>query len=286
MGIDRARVARELVGGRLRQLRLERNFTLEDAASAIDGSISKVSRMERGHTPFRRRDLIDLLALYGVTDPHQQETIISVALGKREPGWWDSEDVPLEETVQWAHEHSANLIRTYQPTFVPELLRTQEYAAAAHRVSHHPAAPQGATDAHIRLLMQRQEALFAEDNRQPVLWAVIEEPVLWRPIGGHLDMHLRQLDVLLEATRRRSVTIQVNLMDTPFLPTARPFSIYRFPDRPQMLAIHGPNGDEITELQASEHHGRLFTQLIRAARPRADTPHILTQIRDRMAERA
>jgi transcriptional regulator with XRE-family HTH domain len=268
-----------MVGARLRQLRLHRNLRQETAANAIDASISKISRMEAGLVPFRRQDVLALLTLYGVADPYQQETLLSVALGHRNPGWWDYQDAPLEETVLWGHEQVADLIRIYQPHLVPDLLQTAEYARAAHRARHFTSPTEAATDTSEKNVTRRQQMLRERGTR---LWAVIDEPALWRPIGGDLDAHLRQLDALTSASWRHGVTIQIMPTGSPYLPSCEPFTIFRLPDRGQILAVHRYIGDEITDLVASEHYGILFDQLIGVARRRADTPQILATIRDRL----
>lgn len=280
MNDDQQLSARQMVGARLRQLRLQHNLKQATAAETIDASIAKISRMECGYVPFQRRDLLDLLTLYGVTDPYQQETLISVALGQRAPAWWDGHDVPLDETVLWSHEQAADLIRTYQPHLVPELLRTEEYAQAAHQAGRYPPPPEPATKSAVANLLRRQQMLR---DRGTTLWAVIDEPALWRPIGGDLDAHIRQLDALAAASRAQNVTIQIVPMESPYLPSSAPFTIFRLPgNTAQILAVHRYAGDEIADLQASEQHGLLFDQLIAVAAPRRQTPQILTLIRDHL----
>lgn len=275
-GEDRQLCARQMVGARLRQMRLRHNLRQESAAEAIAASIAKISRMESGRVPFRRQDLLGLLTLYGIDDPYQQETLLSVALGHRDPDWWDDHDVPLEKTVLWSHEQAADLIRIYQPHLVPELLWTEEYARAAHQASRYPPPTPAATDTHVQNVIRRQKALRA------TLWAVIDEAALRRPIGGDLNMHLRQLDALAAASQVQGVTIQVVPLDSPYLPSCEPFAIFRLPDR-QILAVHRYAGDQITELAAGEHYGILFDQLTSVARRRAETPHILARIRDHLS---
>jgi transcriptional regulator with XRE-family HTH domain len=268
-----------MVGARLRRLRLHHNLRQEDAAEAIAGSIAKISRMEHGLLPFRREDLHVLLNLYGVTDPYQQETLISVALGHRDPGWWDHEDVPLAETAILGHEQVADLIRTYQPLLVPELLRTEEYARAAHQVGYYTPPSATATQTWVENLMRRQQALRAGGCR---LWVVIEEPVLWRPLDRDMEAHARQLDALAAASQAQCVTIQINPVGTPYLPAAEPFTIFRSPGKPQILALHRYTGDEISELQVREHYGLLFDQIITTAGSRRETPQIIARARDHL----
>lgn len=274
VGSDQQIQVRQMVGLRLHAMRLHSNLRQETAAQAINKSIATISRMEHGLVPFRRHDLLTLLTLYGVGDPYQQETLLSVALGHREPGWWDAHDVPLRETVQWSHEQGADLIRTYQPFLVPDLLQTEEYARAAHHARHYPSPPE-AGEISVKNLLRRQQA------RRARLWAVIDEPVLRRPIGGDLAMHVRQLDALADASRRQDVTIQIVPMDSPHLPSAAPFTIFRLPSR-QVFTLHRYTGDKSTELAAAEHWGLLWDQLIGVARRRADTPQILARIREHL----
>lgn len=274
---DARTAVRAMVGTRLRHLRLARNITLETAAEALTISVPTLSRMERGQAPLKPGALVGMLTLYGVTDPLQQDVLISVAIGGRQPGWWFGDAVPLEESVLWATEQASELIRTYQPFHVPELLRTEEYARAAHLARHYPSPPSDATDAAVKNLLCRQAALTAR------LWAVIDEPILWRPVGD-LDAHLRQLDALASASRERIVTIQILPWNAPFSPHSAPFTIFSPPasDKPQVLAVHRYTGDEVTDLRSAEHYGLLFDQLIGVALSRTETAQIIARIRDRL----
>ena len=61
-------VQRLVLGSQLHRLRESRGITAEQAAEAIRGSHSKISRMEHGRVGFKERDVADLLTLYGVAD--------------------------------------------------------------------------------------------------------------------------------------------------------------------------------------------------------------------------
>ncbi|HXP53946.1 MAG TPA: helix-turn-helix transcriptional regulator, partial [Streptosporangiaceae bacterium] len=54
-------VQRIVLGAQLRRLRENREITTEQAAEAIRGSHSKISRMEHGRVGFKDRDVSDLL---------------------------------------------------------------------------------------------------------------------------------------------------------------------------------------------------------------------------------
>ena len=67
---------RMLLGGQLRQLREANGMTPADAGWAIRGSHSKINRMETGRSGFKRRDVADLLTLYGVHDETERNGML------------------------------------------------------------------------------------------------------------------------------------------------------------------------------------------------------------------
>ena len=69
-------VQRLVLGSQLHRLRESRGITAEQAAEAIRGSHSKISRMEHGRVGFKERDVGDLLTLYGVTDSEERRALI------------------------------------------------------------------------------------------------------------------------------------------------------------------------------------------------------------------
>jgi transcriptional regulator with XRE-family HTH domain len=81
-------VQRLVLGSQLHRLRESRGITAEQAAEAIRGSHSKISRMERGRVGFKERDVADLLTLYGVTDTEERAALLNLAREANTPGWW------------------------------------------------------------------------------------------------------------------------------------------------------------------------------------------------------
>src|SRR6266481_836221 len=72
----------------LRRLREARTITPAQAAEAIRATPSKISRLERGRTTARQRDVADLLSLYGVTDHAEREQLLELVRQASAPGWW------------------------------------------------------------------------------------------------------------------------------------------------------------------------------------------------------
>src|ERR1700683_2558921 len=128
-------VQRLMLGRQLHRLRESRGISAEQAAEAIRGSHSKISRMEHGRVGFKERDVADLLTLYGVTDGEERAALLNLAREANTPGWWHaySDILPswLESYV--GLEAAASVVRTYEVQFVPGLLQIEGYAPALIR---------------------------------------------------------------------------------------------------------------------------------------------------------
>jgi transcriptional regulator with XRE-family HTH domain len=223
-------VLRIVLGSQLRRLREQRQITCEEAGEAIRASHSKISRMELGRVKFRSRDVADLLTLYGVNGEAERSAMLVLADQANEAGWWHSytDILPNWFEVYIGLEEAASRIRAYEVQFVPGLLQTEDYARAVTLLGH-PDAPGHEVERRVGLRMRRQSLLTAEDP--PHLWAVVDEAVLRRPLGGASAMR-QQLQHLLEVTEMPNVTLQV----VPFelgghAAAGGPFSILRFAER-------------------------------------------------------
>ena len=222
-------VRRMLVGARLRRLRTELGLTREEAAQAIRASEWKIHRLENGQVGFKDRDIIDLLALYQVTDPAEVADFLTLTREANTPGWWQhyGDVLPSWFRTYVDLEQAATLIRTYEGQFVPGLLQTDDYMRAVVRGAHLEESGEE-VGRRVRLRMARQILLTRQGP--PRLWAVVDEAALRRPVGGKEVMR-GQLERLIEATKLPNVTLQI----LPFASGAHPamvgsFSVLRFPD--------------------------------------------------------
>lgn len=125
-------------------------------------------------------------------------------------------------------EARAAYISTYQAQLVYGLVQTEEYARAVLATGM-PDDLEGLLAAR----MERQRIL--ERDRPPLAWAVLDEAVLHRPIGGHEVMRA-QLLRLLEFTTTRWMRIQV----LPFSAGEHSsldgtFNLLRFDDDPDII---------------------------------------------------
>jgi transcriptional regulator with XRE-family HTH domain len=204
-GVGSPTVLRILLGARLRRLREAQGISPEEAGYVIRASHSKISRLETGRVGFKDRDIVDLLALYGVTDEAQSAEMRGLAARANSPGWWhDYSDILagwFEEYI--GLEEAAAQISTYEAQFVPGLLQTEDYARAVILLQYsHPKE----ISRRVSLRIARQAILSRPDPAS--LWVVLDEAVLRRPIGGSRVMRA-QLMQLIEMSQRPGVTVQI-----------------------------------------------------------------------------
>ncbi|MDT3397467.1 helix-turn-helix transcriptional regulator [Streptomyces sp. B1866] len=120
-------------------------------------------------------------------------------------------DAALAGTIQEysrksaAQEAKAERIQVARSSTVPALLQTPDYARALYRVDD-PKAPTEEVERDVADRMDRKKVLEREDP--PLYWAIMDEAVLKRPIGGTSTM-LGQLSHILKASENRRITIQI-----------------------------------------------------------------------------
>jgi transcriptional regulator with XRE-family HTH domain len=266
-------VQRLVLGSQLHQLRESRGITAEQAAEAIRGSHSKISRMEHGRVGFKERDVGDLLTLYGVTDSEERAALLNLAREANTPGWWHaySDILPSWLEPYVGLEAAASVIRSYEVQLVPGLLQTERYARALIR--------QGSATSEGELRASRQEILRRPDA--PQVWAVVDEGALRRPVGSR-DVTREQLQYLIEVAEHPAVTLQI----LPFQAGAHsamggPFTILRFaePDLHDVVYIEQLTSalylDKPVEVDS---YLEVMEQLCLQAEAAANTTKVLSQI--------
>jgi transcriptional regulator with XRE-family HTH domain len=201
---------RRQLGVELRRLRDAAQRTVADVAAELGWSESKLSRIETASTGIRNPDLERLLDVYGVADK-ERTRLLALAGQARQRAWWEAygDVLPNAYETYIGFEAEASAIFTYEAQVVPGLLQTAEYASAviqADAVTDDP----DVVSQRVAVRKARQAVLTRDPS--PKLWAILDEAVLRRPIGGP-DVLRRQMLRLVEASGRPTVTIQV----LPFL---------------------------------------------------------------------
>jgi transcriptional regulator with XRE-family HTH domain len=272
-------VQRLVLGRQLHRLRESRGITAEQAAEAIRGSHSKISRMEHGRVGFKERDVADLLTLYGVTDTEERAALLNLAREANTQGWWHAYSDILTSWLEpyVGLEAAASMIRTYQVQFVPGLLQAEGYARALIRQGSAATEEQIARRSELRA--SRQEILRRPDA--PQLWAVVDEGALRRPVGSRQVVR-DQLQYLTEIADHPAVTLQIMPFSAGAHPAiGGPFTILRFAETDLADVVYIEQLTSALYLDKPVEVDRylaVMEQLCLQAEPVADTPKLLQQI--------
>jgi hypothetical protein len=117
------------------------------------------------------------------------------------------------------------LVRTYQPSLVPGLLQTSDYARAV--AASRPAADPDEVGRRVSVRAKRQERLHGEGAMS--LHALIDEAVLHRSAGPG-DVRRAQLERLVEAAQTANITVQIIPYNAGIYPgIGQPYVILTFP---------------------------------------------------------
>ncbi|WP_327238037.1 helix-turn-helix domain-containing protein [Streptomyces sp. NBC_01317] len=237
-------VGQLVLSRRLRVLREKAGLTREQAGALLRVTAATVRRMEAAEVGLKIPYVQMLLPAYGVPEP-EIAVFLQLADEASRPGWWQHfhDILPDWFSGYVSLEEAARTIRTYEPHFVPGLLQTEEYARAilapgALGLASSPAR----IERQVALRLERQTLLTRSDA--PVVWAVLDETVLRRPVGSPALMRA-QIDRLLEASELPHVTIQMAEFASGHHPgTYSPFTLFRFdlPELPDMVYIEHLTG--------------------------------------------
>lgn len=271
---------RIMLGARLRRLREAAEISRAEAGFAIRSSESKISRLELGRVSFKVRDVTDLLTMYGVTDPERREAFLEMAARSNEPGWWHRYTDLVADWFQdyLGLEESASRIQMWEQQFVPGLLQTEDYAKA---IAMHGWSPLGSQSVSRQVAVRmRRQVLFTRPD-PPKVWAIIDESVLRRPIGGAQVMKA-QIGHLLDLTRRPHITVQVLPYQFSGYAAEGSFTTLRFaePELPDVVYLEHLSGALYLDKRFdTELYGRVFDRLTVDAHTPDETRQLLAKAR-------
>lgn len=260
-------IRRRRLASELRRLREAADLTIDEVGEKLECSASKVSRIETGHVGVTPRDARDMLELYGLIGD-EREALVQLAREARKPGWWHAYKEVFTGTFVGL-EADASSLRAFQALLVPGLLQTETYARAVIRAMR-PDSDESEIERRVAARTARQELL--SDPNPPEYWAVVDEAVLHRTVGGP-EVMATQAHRLLELGQLPHVTIQV----VPFTAGAHPgmegpFLILGFPEQadPDVVYVDSTSGGFFLELTPDVRRYSLMFDHLRAAALKPD----------------
>jgi len=191
--------------------------------------------METGQRGATARDVRDLCAFYGITEPDERARLMTLAAEGKQQGWWQPYGLPYAAFV--GLEQEAISMNVYNSAVVPGLLQTGDYARAVHKAVL-PELNAEVIEQRVQERSTRQQLLYRTDP--PLIEMIMDEAVLRRPMGGPAVMR-EQLGRIIETAEYPHISIQV----IPFELGAHPalesnFIILRFGGKaPNIVYVEG-----------------------------------------------
>ncbi|MCS0604957.1 helix-turn-helix transcriptional regulator [Streptomyces sp. LP11] len=201
-------VAGLMLGRRLRELRSER--TLGVVAKAINASVSKISRLERGESPPDFRDIRELAAFFGL-DTDERWRLMGLAQRAVEPEWFEGKFSDC--APQWMKrligiEAQCALLLTFEAFIVPGLIQTPRYAQQIiHDGLEVAARTPDVIELRAELRAERQDRFFHQ-ALQPHATFLLDESILYRMVGDETVMY-EQIQKLIDLMDDPRVCIRV-----------------------------------------------------------------------------
>ena len=187
---ERSMFAEEMIA-----MRNQRGWTQEELAARMLVSTSTIANIESGYRAPTEAQAIKADEVFGTPGTFQRHE-------QRMRG------IPFSAGFRpfQPYEEEARVLRMFEHTLVPGLFQTESYARVLAE-AYLEASDQDVKD-RVDARMARQAILSREDPPPPRVWAVIDEQVLYREIGGPAVM-LAQVEHLSELARMPKITIQV-----------------------------------------------------------------------------
>ncbi|MBK5992641.1 helix-turn-helix domain-containing protein [Streptomyces microflavus] len=273
---------RRELGKELRKLRDSKGLTLLEVSKRLGFSHTKLARVEIGENDLPRvGDLEGLLDLYGLDERGDREILIQLhreSLSK-EPWTPYRHVMPSKMPTYRGLEQDAQLMRTFQPSFVFGLLQTESYARALY-LSAKPVDETNTeyVERNVALRLARRELITRSDNPLE-LRVIMDETAVRRNVGGPKVMR-EQYDEIMELSRLDHVTIQILTHDVETYRAESNFSILDFSEAlAPIVQVDMPNTISVTDEERDvQRHVRRFDAMRDSALAPARTAGFLQQL--------
>ena len=201
-------VPQRALANALERRREAAGLSREDVSSTLEWSSMKLWRIETARVTVSAGDVRELALLYHLDDADTQ-ALVELARQAKRPGWWKgmSQSLPEGFSVHLELESAARAIRRYDAQFVPGLWQTEDYARAVLSARSAASTPEQ-IERQVTIRMRRQQILDRTSPPPPEIWAVLDESVIRRVVGGR-DVMRAQLSRLRDISESTTATLQV-----------------------------------------------------------------------------
>jgi transcriptional regulator with XRE-family HTH domain len=201
MAVSRSDPDRALFADELRAMRKQRGWSRDELGPMINFSGSTVGNIESGHRAPTRDQAVRLDEAFGTPGTFGR-------LEARLRG------VPFSAGFRpfQPYEADARILRMFEHSTVLGLFQREDYARVV--LATYPDTSADDLKERVAARMARQAILFREDPLPPRVWAVMDQQVLKRNVGGPAVMHA-QMEHLGKLARMPRINIQVIPDDRP-----------------------------------------------------------------------
>ncbi|MGW4466949.1 helix-turn-helix domain-containing protein [Micromonospora sp. NPDC004704] len=264
----------------LRGLRESAGLSRDEISEQTNINSVTLYRIETAKARPQKRTLLTLLDKYGVTDDARRTELVELSKQATQLGWLQAYEAELPEdyTTYISFESEARSVRNYQSLLVPGLLQTGEYTRSIVTASL-PYATDNEIQQRVETRMQRQASITKNDPLK--LWAIVDEAVLHRRVGGP-KVWGEQMRHLFNLTGEPHITFQV----VPYEVGAHggmhgAFAVMDFPhvDDRELVYIENMTGALYLETEADvRRYAEMFDQLRAAALNPADSRAMIAKL--------
>ncbi|MBA0126268.1 helix-turn-helix domain-containing protein [Haloechinothrix sp. YIM 98757] len=199
------------LGAELKEARERAGLTTRQLGAQLNRQNSHISRWETGRLAPSVEDTAAVLGILGVTGA-ERDRILDLARDASDPNWV-SPGVQKHLAALREYERTASRITNVEPTMVPGLLQTADYAWSIMVAA---GATRGEADQRVTYRMGRRDVLT---GRKPVqLDALIGEAAL-RYAPCDRDVMVEQLRHLQKWSESSNITVQVIPQRQGYLPS-------------------------------------------------------------------
>ena len=273
-------VPQRVLAAELERRRAAAGLSRDQVAAELEWSVVKPYRIETARVSVSAGDVRELARMYHLSDA-DTEALVALARQARRPGWWKGMEQALPEgfSVHLELESTARAIRTYEAQFVPGLWQTEDYARAVLAANYVTAAP-GHVEQQINVRMRRQQILTRQDPPPPAIWAILDEAVIRRLVGGRTVMRA-QLRRLRDASADPGVTLQIlSFAVGAHMAAYGSFALFdpHYPSWPVTASSDRPAGNLIEDDPADiERYTLMFDHLRASSLSTAETASLIDE---------